>query len=145
MSAKYITRRLLWHFYGRNFLLRQNSSSIHNQQSPISNAFCCHHLHHQSNNNSSNFMSTAANAQPNEKLVKSFKTSESDPTNHGRQHDAQFYAIPSKIHEKLFALGGWTPDKQIAVNTFREAAIMIRQPTLEIIDYLRKTDFSRPI
>ncbi|KAI2797757.1 28S ribosomal protein S29, mitochondrial [Blomia tropicalis] len=75
---------------------------------------------------------------------KLFRTDESDPTKHNDIHHGLFYRIPNEIASRLFILGGFDKEQQLMLKTFRETSIMVRKPALEIINYLRMTDFSRP-
>ncbi|XP_018420737.1 PREDICTED: LOW QUALITY PROTEIN: 28S ribosomal protein S29, mitochondrial [Nanorana parkeri] len=78
---------------------------------------------------------------PNPREV--FRTSESDPANHTEDHEAQFYSVPSSQVRSTFPHG--LPSRyQLQCKTFSETCLMVRQPALELIDYLKKTDFSQP-
>lgn len=73
-----------------------------------------------------------------------FRTEESNPVKHGKIHDGLYYKIPSDVASRLFVLGGFDKEQQLMLKAFQETAIMIRNPALEIISYLNKTDFSKP-
>lgn len=88
-------------------------------------------------------MSTSV--QPNEQMYQYFRTNESDPSKQSYEHEGQFYTLKPDIATKLFLLGGFDKEQQLALKTFRETAIMIRKPALEIMGYLKKTDFSKPV
>ncbi|XP_068108685.1 small ribosomal subunit protein mS29 [Hyperolius riggenbachi] len=72
-----------------------------------------------------------------------FRTSENDPANHTEEHEGQYYTIPSDRVKSIFPYG--LPTRyQKQCKTFNETSIMVRQPAVEVIDYLKKTDFSQP-
>ncbi|XP_026041448.1 small ribosomal subunit protein mS29 [Astatotilapia calliptera] len=72
-----------------------------------------------------------------------FRTPESDPACHSETHIGQYYTLPSAHIRTLFPSGlPWRYQQQ--VKTFNEACIMVRQPSLEVISYLKKTDYSKP-
>uniref|UniRef100_A0A8C9XLS7 Small ribosomal subunit protein mS29 n=1 Tax=Sander lucioperca TaxID=283035 RepID=A0A8C9XLS7_SANLU len=55
----------------------------------------------------------------------------------------QYYTLPSAHIRTLFPHGlPWRYQQQ--VKTFNEACMMVRQPALEVISYLKKTDYSKP-
>ena len=85
--------------------------------------------------------STVANLKSKQTI---FRTDESDPAKHGDIHDGLFYTIPHEIASRLFVLGGFDKEQQLTMKTFRETSIMVRKPALEILSYLKKTDFSKP-
>lgn len=73
-----------------------------------------------------------------------FRTDTSNPAEHNDLHHGLFYRIPNDIANRLFLLGGFDKCQQETIKIFQETAIMIRKPALEVIDYLRRTDFNRP-
>ncbi|XP_072250306.1 small ribosomal subunit protein mS29 [Leuresthes tenuis] len=71
------------------------------------------------------------------------RTQESDPACHSEKHIGQFYTLPSAHVRSLFPHGlPWRYQQQ--VKTFNEACVMVRQPALEVISCLKKTDYSKP-
>jgi len=84
-------------------------------------------------------------AQSNQSIFDTFRTNESNPSNHSTQHLSMYYTIPQDIANKLFILGGFDKEQQMTIKTFRETAVMVRKPALEIMDYLRRADYSRPV
>lgn len=91
-------------------------------------------------------LSSAEPASKTEPLISNtFRTNESDPRNHSASHLGMFYTIPSEMANKLFVLGGFDKEQQAAIKTFKETAIMVRRPALEVFDYLNKADYSRPV
>lgn len=72
-----------------------------------------------------------------------FRTQESDPACQSQQHLGQYYTLPSAHIRPLFPHGlPWRYQQQM--KTFNEACIMVRQPALEVISYLKKADYSKP-
>lgn len=75
--------------------------------------------------------------------VSVFRTLENDPACQSEKHLGQYYTLPSAHVRTAFPHGlPWRYREQ--VKTFNEACIMVRQPALEVISYLKKTDFSKP-
>ncbi|XP_071325630.1 small ribosomal subunit protein mS29 [Trachinotus anak] len=71
------------------------------------------------------------------------RTQESDPACQSEKHLGQYYTLPSADVQALFTHGlPWRYQQQ--VKTFNEACVMVRQPALEVISYLKKTDYSKP-
>lgn len=73
-----------------------------------------------------------------------YRTQESDPTNHGPDHLGQFYTVPPDVYDKLFQLGEQNTHHEELFTYMRECCLMVRPPALEIIDYLKQADYSRP-
>ncbi|XP_030042202.1 small ribosomal subunit protein mS29 [Microcaecilia unicolor] len=72
-----------------------------------------------------------------------FRTSESDPAKHGDEHEGQYYVLPA--HEvKSFFSHGLPVHLQLQAKSFNETCLMVRRPALEVISYLRNTNFSHP-
>ncbi|XP_072166747.1 small ribosomal subunit protein mS29-like [Diadema setosum] len=72
-----------------------------------------------------------------------FRTAESNPVNHNASHIGQFYTIPRKDVETLFPVGMSSRWLKL-IRPFQEASLMVRKPAVEIIDHLRRTDFTNP-
>ncbi|XP_048213517.1 28S ribosomal protein S29, mitochondrial [Perognathus longimembris pacificus] len=83
----------------------------------------------------------------NEILVESpraiSRTSESDPAKHGEQHEGQYYNIPLQDLKTIFP-HGLPPRYVMQVKTFGEAYLMVRKPALELLHYLKNTNFAHP-
>ncbi|TDH11768.1 hypothetical protein EPR50_G00064180 [Perca flavescens] len=72
-----------------------------------------------------------------------FRAQENDPACQSEKHMGQYYTLPSAQIRTLFPHGlPWRYQQQ--VKTFNEACVMVRQPALEVISYLKKTDYSKP-
>lgn len=74
-----------------------------------------------------------------------FRTMEKDPSNHTPAHIGKFYEIDPEIKEKLFKTGGITKSYEKQIKSFNESCLMIRNPAVEIINYIKNTDFSMPV
>lgn len=83
-------------------------------------------------------------AEPQAKLEE-FRTSEIDPTNHTHDHIAKFYEINSETKKKLFRYGGITKSVEKQIKSFNETCLMVRNPAVEVINYIKNTDFNKPI
>ncbi|XP_037639716.1 28S ribosomal protein S29, mitochondrial [Sebastes umbrosus] len=72
-----------------------------------------------------------------------FRAQENDPACQSEKHIGQYYTLPSAHTRTLFPHSlPWRYQQQ--VKTFNEACMMVRQPALEVISYLKKTDYSKP-
>ncbi|XP_053559160.1 28S ribosomal protein S29, mitochondrial [Bombina bombina] len=72
-----------------------------------------------------------------------FRTSENNPENHTDQHEGQHYTISAPEVKTIFPQG--LPRRfQMQSKTFNETSLMIRKPGLELIGYLKNTNFSLP-
>lgn len=85
----------------------------------------------------------AVAAEPEPEPFSIFRTQESDPAYQSEKHIGQYYTLPSAVIPTLFPRG-LPPRYQQQMKTFNEAAMMVRQPALEVISYLKKTDSSKP-
>lgn len=87
--------------------------------------------------------STAAQPEIQERL-QTFRTTENDPLKHTIEHNAQYYTISNADKEQLFAHGGLPKTFLIQAKTFNETCLMIRQPSLDIINCIENIDYSKP-
>ncbi|XP_063137682.1 small ribosomal subunit protein mS29 isoform X4 [Rattus norvegicus] len=71
------------------------------------------------------------------------RTSDSDPAKHGEQHEGQHYSIPPQDLKTVFP-HGLPPRYAMQVKTFGEACLMVRKPALELLGYLKNTNFAHP-
>ncbi|KAK2705044.1 hypothetical protein QYM36_017175 [Artemia franciscana] len=63
---------------------------------------------------------------------------------HTKEHESQFYNVPDQTFKKIFQFGG-VPDQYLEqMRLFREQAILIRQPALELMGLLERTNFQNP-
>ncbi|XP_078061815.1 small ribosomal subunit protein mS29 [Mustelus asterias] len=72
-----------------------------------------------------------------------FRTSEMDPGLHTEQHVGLHYTIPTSDLKTILP-HGLTRRFQQQIKTFNEACVMIRQPALELLSYLRSANYSHP-
>ncbi|XP_053743635.1 28S ribosomal protein S29, mitochondrial [Synchiropus splendidus] len=73
-----------------------------------------------------------------------FRTQESDPARQTEKHIGQYYTIPAAHIRTLFPHG--LPRRyHKQIKTFNEASVMVRQPALEVISYLKNVDASKPV
>lgn len=83
-------------------------------------------------------------AEPKSKLEE-FRTLENNPSNHTQDRIGKFYEINGETKKKLFRYGGLTKSFEKQVKTFNESCLMIRNPAIEVINYIKNTDFTKPI
>ncbi|XP_060776507.1 28S ribosomal protein S29, mitochondrial [Neoarius graeffei] len=72
-----------------------------------------------------------------------FRTPENDPACHTGHHAGQYYTLPP-AHVRTVLPHGLPSRFQMQIKTFNEACVMVRQPALELISYLKKADYSKP-
>jgi small subunit ribosomal protein S29 len=73
-----------------------------------------------------------------------FRTNETNPTKHTRDHIGKYYCIDGAIKKRLFVHGGFPKKYDMQCKTFTESCVMVRPQTLEIMEYIERMDFSRP-
>ncbi|XP_044847078.1 28S ribosomal protein S29, mitochondrial isoform X3 [Mauremys mutica] len=65
------------------------------------------------------------------------------PANHAEQHEGQHYSIPLQEVKVVFPHG--LPYRfQMQMKTFNESCLMVRKPALELLGYLKNTNFAHP-
>ncbi|XP_074836982.1 small ribosomal subunit protein mS29 isoform X2 [Carettochelys insculpta] len=80
---------------------------------------------------------------PAEKPRVIFRTHESNPANHAQQHEGQHYSIPQQEVKVVFPHG--LPNRfQMQAKTFNETCVMVRKPAVELLGYLKSTNFAHP-
>uniref|UniRef100_A0A1B6F8W6 Small ribosomal subunit protein mS29 n=2 Tax=Cuerna arida TaxID=1464854 RepID=A0A1B6F8W6_9HEMI len=84
----------------------------------------------------------AATFQPTKVAV---RTSQSDPTNHTMDDVGKLYTMPKGVRDKLFPKYVLPLYFEQLCDTFHETNIIVRQPAIELIDYLKRADYNRPI
>uniref|UniRef100_A0A6J0U498 Small ribosomal subunit protein mS29 n=1 Tax=Pogona vitticeps TaxID=103695 RepID=A0A6J0U498_9SAUR len=80
---------------------------------------------------------------PPEKPRSICRTAENDPANHTEDVVGQYYTIPLEEVAAVFPHGLPTRFK-LQVTTLKEASFMVRKPALELINYLKHTNFAHP-
>lgn len=89
---------------------------------------------------------TVAEAAPVQDVqIDHFRTNETNPINHDKKHINRFYKMPNQVRQKLFQHGGLPKNLLSQFDTFYENCILIREPALEVISYLKATDYSKPV
>ncbi|KAL9884556.1 mitochondrial ribosomal protein S29 [Glossina fuscipes fuscipes] len=73
-----------------------------------------------------------------------YRTVECNIAAQSKLHEGKFYTIPSDVKKQLFSGGGFPKQFENQLKTFTETCLMIRQPALELIQYIHNTDFSKP-
>lgn len=76
--------------------------------------------------------------------LQSFRTTESNPLNHNQSHHAQFYVVDETDRKQIFPPRTLPKSFEIQSKTFNELALMIRAPSLDVINCLRNIDYSKP-
>ncbi|XP_066598044.1 small ribosomal subunit protein mS29 [Prorops nasuta] len=77
--------------------------------------------------------------------LQSFRTNETNPSNHTEKYLSRFYTVPSEIVNHTFKFDGIPKSFLKQIKTFKECSIMIRKPAVEIISYLNQTDYSKSV
>ncbi|XP_044304629.1 28S ribosomal protein S29, mitochondrial [Varanus komodoensis] len=72
-----------------------------------------------------------------------FRTSENDPGNHTEKHVGQYYTLPLEEVQVTFPHGLPKRFSQ-QIKTFNEACFMVREPAVELLTYLKQTNFAYP-
>ncbi|KAF3822941.1 hypothetical protein GH733_010377 [Mirounga leonina] len=83
------------------------------------------------------------NQVPDERPRATSCTSEDDPAGPGEQHEGRHYRIPLQDLRTVFP-HGLPPRFGMQVRTFNEACLMVRKPALELLRYLKNTNFAHP-
>uniref|UniRef100_A0A1L8DRR2 Small ribosomal subunit protein mS29 n=1 Tax=Nyssomyia neivai TaxID=330878 RepID=A0A1L8DRR2_9DIPT len=89
------------------------------------------------------YRTSVTNAQESPSLDE-FRTSEINPSQHNLLHEGKFYQITPEVKKQLFTHGGFPRMYEKQMKTFAEATLMVRKPALEIMDYISRTNLSKP-
>uniref|UniRef100_A0A8C8W0J0 Small ribosomal subunit protein mS29 n=1 Tax=Peromyscus maniculatus bairdii TaxID=230844 RepID=A0A8C8W0J0_PERMB len=76
-------------------------------------------------------------------VTRLFSRVQNDPAKHGEQHEGQYYSMPLQDLKTVFP-HGLPPRYMMQVKTFGEACLMVRKPALELLGYLKNTEFAHP-
>lgn len=87
-------------------------------------------------------LSTAASPQQNK--LEDFRTGESNPAAHNSSHLSRFYTVPVDVRKQVFSYGGFPKTFEKQIKTFNETCLMVREPAVEIINYMNGADYSKP-
>lgn len=77
--------------------------------------------------------------------LEDFRTLESNPTNHTEAHIGRFYNIDPSLKATTFHKKTMPKEFMELTKTFAETSVMVREPAVEVIGYLNKTDYSKPV
>lgn len=86
-------------------------------------------------------LSTALNLKD---TINTCKIQEPNPTNHTTDQIGLFYSFPKEDEQHLFSQGGLNKSFKLQCRTFNETCIMVRKPALDVINCLKKVDYSKP-
>ncbi|EFA00920.1 small ribosomal subunit protein mS29 [Tribolium castaneum] len=87
-------------------------------------------------------LSSAAQPQSDPKSH-SFRTDENDPLKHTLDHVGQYYRVPQN-ECKVYLYGGLPKSYEIQTKTFNETCLMVRKPSVDIINCLKGLDYTKP-
>lgn len=79
-----------------------------------------------------------------EKTFCHFRTTQFDPTNHTKEHEARFYTVPQDVQDSVFGVYKVPRKLEVLNDMFAEMSIMVRQPFLEVKSYIESYDYSLP-
>lgn len=74
-----------------------------------------------------------------------FRTLESNPTNHTDVHLGRFYTVDPNVRKSVLHRTSMPKKFFEDVKTFAEMSLMVREPAVEVISYLNKTDYTKPV
>lgn len=92
--------------------------------------------------NCSSYSSAAGVASAD--VLESFRTNELSPTNQTTIQLSKFYRQNVNLRKQLFSHGGLPKTYEKQLKTFGESCLMVRQPALELINYIKNSDLSKP-
>ncbi|XP_052900692.1 28S ribosomal protein S29, mitochondrial [Anopheles moucheti] len=88
---------------------------------------------------------TATLANKVKPKLEEFRTTEQIVAEHQRTTIGRFYTIQADVRKKIFGHGGLPKSFEKQIKTFNECSLMVRLPAVEIIEYIKRTDFNRPV
>lgn len=77
--------------------------------------------------------------------VVDFRTSQSNPSNHTENHIGRLYTIDPALRKTVFHRTAIPKTLNENWKTFVEMSLMIREPAVQVINILNKTDYSKPV
>lgn len=86
----------------------------------------------------------SAQPEPQERL-QTFRTNEISASNHTDDHIGQFYRLSPDAKKQIFLYGGFPKSYETQVKTFTESCLMIRKPSVDMINCLKAIDYSKPV
>lgn len=94
---------------------------------------------------SSSILSLGIHTTKSEEHLTNFRTNDANPTNHKLEQIGQYYKMPSDIKKNLFAHGGLPKSFEEQSKTFTETCVMIRRPSLDIINCMKSINYEKPV
>ncbi|XP_011496930.1 PREDICTED: 28S ribosomal protein S29, mitochondrial [Ceratosolen solmsi marchali] len=91
-----------------------------------------------------NTSSFAETMELSDEILPSIYTRETDPVYHNESHLNKLYNIPSKDCATILSHGLMNQYK-IQLKIFNEMSILIRKPSIELLSYLSKSDYAKPV
>ncbi|XP_055842839.1 28S ribosomal protein S29, mitochondrial [Episyrphus balteatus] len=90
--------------------------------------------------------STSAEPAISTKIPKSseVRTNEGNTSKHSSNNLGKYYQIPNEDKKILFSHGGLPKSFEKQAKTFGETCLMVRQPALEVIDYIKSSNLNKP-
>lgn len=88
---------------------------------------------------------STANAIVTQPTPDDFRTNETNPSKHNKSHLSRFYTVPPNVRKQIFGTGGFPKKYETQLKTFTECCMMVREPAVEIMDYVRSTNFNKPV
>lgn len=73
------------------------------------------------------------------------RTLESNPTNHTEAHLNRIYTIDAAYKKTIFHRTTMPKEFGEDAKTFGELSLLVREPAVEVINYLNKTDYKKPV
>lgn len=73
-----------------------------------------------------------------------FRTAVTNPGEHSELQVAKFYTLPIEQKKQIFTGGGLPKQYEQQIKTFAEACIMVRSPALELLEYIKNADLTKP-
>ncbi|CAL4086652.1 unnamed protein product [Meganyctiphanes norvegica] len=88
------------------------------------------------------FYSTAA--EPAQSAVEAARTSIDNPASHTSDQIGLWYTLQPESVKHLFSYGGLPKTYVTNCKTFAETCLMVRQPAISCIDYIKRSDLTLP-
>ncbi|XP_072947353.1 small ribosomal subunit protein mS29 [Epargyreus clarus] len=73
-----------------------------------------------------------------------FRTTEALPSQHNENQIGMFYTVDKETVKQLYGHGGFPKSFMKQTKTFTEAALMVRQPALDIMECIKASDLDKP-
>ncbi|KAL7735108.1 hypothetical protein ACLKA6_001975 [Drosophila palustris] len=89
-------------------------------------------------------MSTNVAPAPAAATIDEFRTNVTNPAEHSALQVAKFYTIAAEQKKQIFTGGGLPKQYEQQIKTFTEACLMVRSPGLELLQYIKNADLTKP-